>query len=137
LTHFETGSTFVAMKTASLVRLNRRLAVYLALAANLFAAGIPVLHPLAHALAEKHHPVAEAGTLAHVDQGDVDDHAAALHDERVLIKRQAIDLAFTVPVATTDLLVASAPAALQHHAVLRLSSRAPPSADLPRGPPPV
>ena len=123
------------MKPASPARLLRSVAVFLALVANLVAAGVPVLHAMAHEFAEEHHPAPEAETLAHIEPGDHADHAASLHDERVLIKRQPIDLAFTLPAATAEPSVFTAPAAVSHRPALRVSSRAPPTADLARAPP--
>jgi hypothetical protein len=123
------------MNTASPARLCRLAAVFLALVANLVAAGVPVLHAMAHEFAEEHHRIPEAGTLAHVEPGDDAQHAASLHDERLVLKRQPVDLVFSVPAASAELDVATAPGVVEHRPVLRLSSRAPPTADLARAPP--
>ena len=123
------------MKTAPSTRLCRSAAVFLALVANLFAAGVPVLHAMAHEFAEEHHRAPEGGTLAHVEPGDHADHAASLHDDRLVVKRQSVDLVFTVPAGTTDLYLSSAAGIVEHRPVLRHSSRAPPTSDLARAPP--
>ena len=115
--------------------LARALAVLLALVANLIAVGVPVLHALAHEMAEAHHPSPELPAGPQVDHGHDEVHADALHDERVLTKRQAIDLAFILPAEAEAPTALTSAARIKHRPPSRLASRAPPGSDLARAPP--
>lgn len=119
------------------LRSARSLAVLLALVANLVATGIPVLHALAHELAERGHSDAHHVDLAEIDHGHDTVHADALHDAQLLTKRQVVDLAFILPAAGEAVASFSSPARIQHRPPLRLASRAPPRGDLARAPPPA
>ena len=123
----------------------RTLVVLLGLAANLIAAGAPVLHVLLHELHEGglHHPhhhdeqaplAWEAGP-AETDHPASDVHPQALHDDARLIKRDAVLLPF--PVVALAL-----PEPVEVEAEYRsseppgsLRSRAPPPGDPARAPP--
>ena len=111
----------------------RPIALAMALVANLFAAGVPVLHAFAHELAEPHHAAESRG--AEVDHGHDEIHPASLHDEQLVVKRLSIDLSFLVPAGVKGIVAFTAPATLQHRPALRLVSRAPPGSDLARAPP--
>ena len=123
------------MPSARPLRFTRLLAVLLALVANLIATGVPVLHALAHEVAEEHHPSPELPAVPQVDHAHDQVHADALHDERVLTKRQAIDLAFLSPAEAEEPASFTSPARITHRPALRLASRAPPNTDLARAPP--
>jgi hypothetical protein len=123
-------------------RCGRALFTVLALVANLFATGVPLLHALAH---ERGH--AEAHVLGHEHthrdhhapshQGDEHDeiHPAGLHDECLVLPRAALDLDVALVRAVAldrlDLGVTEAPSA----ATSALHSRAPPRAPSARAPP--
>lgn len=111
------------------------MAATLALAATLFAAGVPVLHAMAHNLAEEDHPAEAMATGPEVEHPHDEVHPASLHEELRLIKRHLVDFSFTVPAAAKELTAFVAPANIQHRPAVRLASRAPPTSDLPRGPP--
>ena len=115
-------------------RTRRAFAATVALAANLLAAGVPVVHAMAHEIAEASHPAEAVGSRATLSHEHDEVHPASLHDEQ-LIKRHSVDLAFVVPAATTEITAFVAPATIQHRPARRLASRAPPTSDLPRGPP--
>ena len=129
------SSTIHRMLLARPLRLARLLAVLLALVANLIAAGVPVLHALAHEVAEEHHPSSDLPAVPQVDHGHDKLHADALHEERVLNKRQAIDPAFLSPAEAEEPASFISPERITHRPALRLASRAPPSTDLARAPP--
>mgnify|MGYP006137030019 CR=1 FL=1 len=83
----------------------RTLVVLLGLAANLIAAGAPVLHVLLHELHERgehhHHDEHPAGVAwdhapAESDHSDSDAHPQALHDDARLIKRDVVLFPFPV-----------------------------------------
>ena len=116
-------------------RAGQGFALAMALVASLFAAGVPVLHAMAHELAEVHHPAEALTTGSELEHGHDEVHPASLHDEQLLIKRHSLDLSFTVPAPAKELTTFVAPATIQHRPAVRLASRAPPSSDLPRGPP--
>ena len=113
----------------------RSLAVLLALVANLIAAGVPVLHALAHEAAEGHHPESELSGLSHAEHGHDEVHAEALHDERLVTNRHALDLAVVLPVDVEVPASFTSPARVTHRPALPLASRAPPATDLARAPP--
>ena len=122
----------------------RTLAVLLGLAANLIAAGAPVLHVLLHELHERgahhHHDEHLAGldrdaAPEGTDHPASDVHPQALHDDARLIKRDvvlfpvpAVALALPEPVeAELDYRTSGPPGSLR--------SRAPPPGDPARAPP--
>ena len=124
----------------------RTVAVLLGLAANLIAAGAPVLHVLLHELHERgehhhHHddqPVAGLAWDAAPEGSDhpaSDVHPRALHDDALLIKRDAVLFAFpAVAVALPEPVEAGA----EHRTSGppgSLRSRAPPPGDPARAPP--
>ena len=114
-------------------RLGRVLLVSFALVANLIAIGVPVLHGWAHGGDHGHHEmVAEVGEPEH-SHGDV--HPLSLHDDCLLIHRLALDLAPALPPARTEFVSFATPAAPAVHAVLPMSSRAPPAPGQARAPP--
>jgi hypothetical protein len=123
------------MVWTSLARLPRTLAVVLALAANLVAAGVPVLHAVAHEVAEGHRPDPEAAALAQIDHGHDEVHPASLHEERAPIKRPTLDFSFVLPDEAQKPVAFAAPATTRHRPVLRVISRAPPRTDPARAPP--
>ena len=123
----------------------RTLVVLLGLAANLIAAGAPVLHVLLHELheaGEHHHHHDEAHAALAWDSGaEETDHPAsdvhpqALHDDARLIKRDAV--LFPFPAVALAL-----PEPVEVEAEYRTSeppgslrSRAPPPGDPARAPP--
>ena len=124
----------------------RTLVVLLGLAANLIAAGAPVLHVLLHELheaAEDHHHDEEHAALARdtapegTDHPASDVHPQALHDDARLIKRDvvlfpfpALALALPEPVEVEVEYRTSEPPG-------SLRSRAPPPGDPARAPPSV
>ena len=114
-------------------RVLRTFAVLMALVANLVAAGVPLLHAMAHEVAEEHHPA--EGTGAAVEHGHDEVHPESLHDAQLLVKRHSIDLSFIVPLAVREMIAFSAPATVQHRPALRLVPRAPPTPGLARAPP--
>ena len=114
----------------------RTLPALLALAANLIAAGVPVLHVLAHSGHDvEYHPVLTA-VADHADHGHGQVHPDALHDEAAP-KTPASPGGFFVEPASRVSLQASirerreAPVAPPR----RLASRAPPPGDPARAPP--
>lgn len=123
----------------------RTLAVLLGLAANMIAAGAPVLHVLLHELHERgdhhHHHDEHAAGLAWdpapegTDHPDSDVHPQALHDDPRLVKRDVVLFALPVvalalpePVAVEVEYRTSEPPG-------SLRSRAPPPGDPARAPP--
>lgn len=122
----------------------RTLVVLLGLAANLIAAGAPVLHVLLHELHERgdhHHHDEHAAGLAWdtapegVDHPASDVHPQALHDDARLVKRDVV--LFPFPAAALAL-----PERVEVEAEYRTSgppgslrSRAPPPGDPARAPP--
>lgn len=123
------------MKQAPVLRLGRVLAVSLALLANTFAAGVPLVHAVAHERAREHHPASLVDGVGPAEHEHHEVHPQALHDEIVPVQRQPLDLAFVVPDVATGLVVFTAPSTVQHHPPLRLASRGPPSTDHARAPP--
>jgi hypothetical protein len=122
----------------------RTLVVLLGLAANLIAAGAPLLHVLLHELHERgehHHHDELSAALAWdtapegTDHPDSDAHPQALHDDARLIKRDvvlfpfpAVALVLPEPVeAEIEYLTSEPPGSLR--------SRAPPPGDPARAPP--
>jgi hypothetical protein len=122
----------------------RTLVVLLGLAANLIAAGAPVLHVLLHELheaGEHHHHDDDHAALAweagpaETDHPASDVHPQALHDEARLIKRDvvlfpfpAVALALPEPTeAEVEYRTSEPPGSLR--------SRAPPPGDPARAPP--
>ena len=122
----------------------RTLVVLLGLAANLIAAGAPVLHVLLHELHEAgehhHHDEADAALAwdaapAETDHPGSDVHPQGLHDDARLVKRDAMVFAFPV-------LAVALPAPVEVEVEYRTSeppgalrSRAPPPGDPARAPP--
>ena len=137
----------------------RLLAVCLALVANLVAAGVPVLHSLAHeahfgdwdhhasaphhldgehSAGREHHP--PATHEQHATESDHDHeqaHAPSLHDECVALKRLAVDFAFLTPVRFVLSAEPEPDRSVPRRPIQRLSTRAPPPGDPARAPPPV
>lgn len=125
----------------------RTLVVLLGLAANLIAAGAPLLHAFLHELHEAghhdaheaaHHDVHEAELALHsggTDHSGSDVHPQALHDEARLAKRDAIVFAF--PALAVALHEPAEPAIeyLTSEPPGALRSRAPPPGDPARAPP--
>ena len=119
----------------------RTLVVLLGLAANLIAAGAPLLHAYLHELHEAgHHDEHEAELALHsgateTDHSGSDIHPQALHDDARLVKRDAMVFAFPAlavalpePVESEiEYLTSTPPGALR--------SRAPPPGDPARAPP--
>ncbi|HEY0035486.1 MAG TPA: hypothetical protein VGB66_02300 [Longimicrobium sp.] len=113
----------------------------LGLAANLIAAGAPLLHAVLHELHEAgHHDEHEVALALHAggtetDHSGSDIHPQALHDDARLVKRDAMVFAFPAlalalpePVdPETEYLTSEPPGALR--------SRAPPPGDPARAPP--
>jgi hypothetical protein len=121
----------------------RLLVACLALAANLVAAGVPVLHALAHDAhfaSVDHHAdaVDDHGAELHEREAGHDHdraHAASLHDECVALKRVAVDLGFIAPIRFALLSESETDRVVPRRPVQRLSSRAPPPGDPARAPP--
>lgn len=115
----------------------RSLILCLALVANFFAAGSPLLHTAAHALDDHHrHEIAAASDHEHPSDEEHDEvHPSSLHDDSVLLRRGAPNF-FFLPSATLLAIDAAAehpaPATSQ---VASLRSRAPPPGDPARAPP--
>jgi hypothetical protein len=119
----------------------RTLVVLLGLAANLIAAGAPLLHAVLHELHEAgHHDEHEVELALHAggtetDHSGSDIHPQALHDDARLVKRDAMVFAFPAlavalpePVESEiEYLTSTPPGALR--------SRAPPPGDPARAPP--
>jgi hypothetical protein len=113
-------------------RLGRALLASLALVANFFAAGVPVLHAWAHEVADSHH--------AHVVEVEAVDHShevhpGALHADCLVVHRVAFDLAVALPMPSPELETFVAEAALTFRPVAPMSSRGPPSPGQARAPP--
>jgi hypothetical protein len=119
----------------------RTLVVLLGLAANLIAAGAPLLHAVLHELHEAgHHDPHDAALALHVagtetDHSGSDVHPQALHEDARLVKRDAMVFAFPAlavalpePVESEIEYLTSAPPGA-------LRSRAPPPGDPARAPP--
>lgn len=119
----------------------RTLVVLLGLAANLIAAGAPLLHAFLHELHEAgHHDEHETELALHAggtetDHSDSEIHPQALHDDARLVKRDAMVFAFPAlavalpePVESEIEYLTSAPPGA-------LRSRAPPPGDPARAPP--
>jgi hypothetical protein len=121
----------------------RTLVVLLGLAANLIAAGAPVLHVLLHELHEagEHHHHGEHAELAwdagpaETDHPASDVHPQALHDDARLIKRDVVLFPFPA-------VALAPPEPVEIQAEYRTSeppgslrSRAPPPGDPARAPP--
>jgi hypothetical protein len=122
----------------------RALVVLLGLAANLIAAGAPVLHVLLHGLheaGEHHHHHDEHAALARdsgpaeTDHPASDVHPQALHDDARLVKRDVV--LFALPAVAVAL-----PEPVEVEVEYRTSeppgslrSRAPPPGDPARAPP--
>lgn len=122
----------------------RTMVVLLGLAANLIAAGAPVLHVLLHELHEAgehhHHDEHPAGLAWNAAPGDADHpdsdvHPQALHDDARLIKRDVVLLAFP---AVALALPEPVEAEVEHWTSEppgSLRCRAPPPGDPARAPP--
>lgn len=121
----------------------RTLFVLLGLAANLIAAGTPLLHGVLHEMHDgAHHDEHAAGLVAGgagpvVDHSGSDVHPRALHDDAKLVKRDA--LVFTLPsLALVPREPLPAPAeTIKSEPPGALRSRAPPPGDPARAPPHV
>ena len=119
----------------------RTLVVLLGLAANLIAAGAPLLHAFLHELHEAgHHDAHEVELALHAggtetDHSGSDVHPQALHEDARLVKRDAMVFAFPTLAAAlpepveveVEYLTSEPPGALR--------SRAPPPGDPARAPP--
>ena len=114
----------------------RPLLVFLALAANLIAAGLPVLHAMAHLghHGEPHHAEAVAA-FAHTDHEHGAVHPEALHDDAGPRSGGGVSFAFLASVDLPVLHVALHERRDTPIPVPRLSSRAPPPGDPARAPP--
>ncbi len=118
----------------------RTFIVLLGLAANLIAAGAPLLHVLLHELHEAGHHDEHGVALAFsagpdTDHSGLEVHPQALHDDARLVKRDALVFAFPAlavappePVEFEIEYLTSAPPGT-------LRSRAPPPGDPARAPP--
>ena len=121
----------------------RLLAACFALVANLFAAGVPVLHGFAHDAdvgREQHHHAAayHHGAELHAEEaghGHGRAHAASLHDECVAVKRAAVDAAVLTVCRSAALVLPATDREVPLRPVERLSSRGPPPGDPARAPP--
>lgn len=142
----------------------RTATVCLALAANLIAAGVPVLHASAHAAhdgaqhAEAHAPEAhesdthEPEAHAHeepapvaaepvddadpgADQGHGDVHPASLHDECISGKRAVFSFEWFVALPSFDPVIPTRSGGAPSRSIQRLSTRAPPPGTPARAPP--
>lgn len=116
----------------------------LGLAANLIAAGAPVLHVLLHELHERgehhHHDEHPAGVAwdhapAESDHSDSDAHPQALHDDARLIKRDVVLFPFPVVALAPPEPVEVEVEYLTSEPPGSLRSRAPPPGDPARAPP--
>lgn len=117
------------------------LVVSLALVANLIAAGVPLLHALAHehghgeVQGHVHDLDAHAPSVGH-EHGEI--HPASLHDDFVVIPRRTVDLGYALPAAPNHGPVAvEAEIAPPRVAALFVFSRAPPDTPPARAPPHV
>lgn len=121
----------------------RSLTVCLALVANLFAVGVPLLHSAAHALADHHaHEIAAAAEHEASHEHPSDDehdevHPSSLHDEGVLLRRIAPDVSVLPPATLAVIDAAAEHRAPASRPVASLRSRAPPPGDPARAPPPA
>ena len=123
----------------------RTLLVLLGLAANLIAAGAPVLHVLLHELheaGEHHHHRDEVHAALAWDSGaEETDHPAsdvhpqALHDDAKLVRRDAMVFAFPALAVALPEPVESEIEYLTSEPPGSLRSRAPPPGDPARAPP--
>jgi hypothetical protein len=112
----------------------RALVLAVGLAANLFAAGVPTLHALAHHSDHGHHALPPTDVTVQGEHDEV--HPSELHDDWLLRDQLIIDLATVIP-ARTD---AAEPPRYLFEAVpltpaLVLESRPPPFNDAARAPP--
>jgi len=113
----------------------RVLPALVALAANLFAVGVPVLHVLAHSGHAERRPALTA-VVDHADHGHGQVHPDALHDEAAPKTPASPDGFFFEPASPVSLQASirerrEAPVAPPR----RLASRAPPPGDPARAPP--
>lgn len=113
--------------------LGRVLIVSLALIANLFAAGTPVLHAWTHHReGDDHHaPVVEL----QVDHDHEAEHPRSLHDDTLVVKRHALDLTFLHATPGVESVVVATECIRVRPTVASLGSRAPPPGDPARAPP--
>jgi hypothetical protein len=122
----------------------RTLVVLLGLAANLIAAGAPLLHAFLHELheaGEHHHHDEDHAALAWdtapegTDHPDSDVHPQALHDDARLIKRDAVLFPFPAVAVALPEPVESEIEYRTSEPPGSLRSRAPPPGDPARAPP--
>ena len=119
----------------------RTLVVLLGLAANLIAAGVPLLHAFLHELHEAgYHDAHEVELALHsgateTDHSDSDIHPQALHDESRLVKRDAMVFVFPTLAVALPEPVESEIEYLTSEPPGALRSRAPPPGDPARAPP--
>jgi hypothetical protein len=126
-------------------RCGRALSVVLALVANLFATGVPLLHALAHEH-EHAHREAHAAGHEHPHEGGHHEpsrqreehdgiHPAALHEECLVVPRAKLDPAPALRSESLREPVSVAVEAPASPATVTLRSRAPPRATPARAPP--
>lgn len=119
----------------------RTLVVLLGLAANLIAAGAPLLHAVLHQLHEAgHHDGHQAERALHAggtesDHPESDVHPQALHDDARLIKRDVVLFPFPAVAVVLPEPAESEIEYLTSEPPGSLRSRAPPPGDPARAPP--
>jgi hypothetical protein len=119
----------------------RTLVVLLGLAANLIAAGAPLLHAVLHEMHEAgHHDEYDVALALHAggtetDHSGSDIHPQALHDDARLVKRDAMVFAFPALALALPEPVGPETESLTSEPPGSLRSRAPPPGDPARAPP--
>ena len=119
----------------------RTLVVLLGLAANLIAAGAPLLHAVLHALHEAgHHDGHPAELASHAggtesDHPESDVHPQALHDDARLVRRDVVLFPFPAVAVVLPETVESEVEYLTSEPPGSPRSRAPPPGDPARAPP--
>ena len=132
---------FMLMRRGRFHSPGRVLFVSLALIANLFAAGVPLLHALVHDR-DSHSHVPEHGAFAHpkpmsasVERPHDEIHPEVLHQDGQVLSRTSMNLGAAIPVqpfVPLFVLASSQPYAAAEATFL---SRAPPGAATARAPP--
>lgn len=114
------------------LRFRRVLIVSLALVANLVATGVPVLHAWTHEVEHAHDadPAPEPTEHSHDEA-----HPPQLHDDCLAVHRVSPDVSPALPATSTDFVSLAAGSVPAVHAVVHVSSRAPPAPTRARAPP--